>query len=93
VLYFVLRWFRFWRGRDVVITVLASLVMVGGMAALVHHGAWVLAPLLLGCALCWRTPLARNPFDLGPVEPNPHTPPWQRDARQRAAKTIRSRKP
>jgi len=56
VLYFVLRWCRSWRGRDVVITVLASLVMVGGMAGLVHHGAWVLAPLLLGCALCWRTP-------------------------------------
>lgn len=62
--HFVLTWCRSWRRRDVLMSILASAVMVVGMAALVGQGAWVLAPLLPGIALLWGTPLAKYPFDL-----------------------------
>ncbi len=87
--HFLLDWGRSWRRRDVLVAVFASLLMVVGMAALVHKGAWVLFPLLLGLALLWRTPLSRNPFDLGPVDPKPHVPPWKRDARRRERERAR----
>lgn len=90
--HFVVEWCRSWRRGDVVMTVSACVVMVAGMVALAGHGAFVLVPLLPGVALLWRTPLARDPFDLGPVEPKPHTPPWERDARRREARRAQNNK-
>lgn len=80
--HFIVMWSRTWRRQDVMMTVFASSVIVGGAAALVDHGAWVLAPVLLGCALLWRTPLAGYPFDPGPDQPSPFVQPWERDARR-----------
>lgn len=64
-------------------TVLSCLVMFVGMAALVGRGPWVLAPLVPGVVLLWRTPLSRAPFSLGSVEPKPHIAPWEQDAQRR----------
>lgn len=71
--FFIVRWCQSWRGRDVVMTLIGTVVMIGGMAALVDQGAGVLSPLLIGVALLWRTPLAQYPFDLGPPAPRPFT--------------------
>ncbi len=83
--HFAWNWCSSWRRRDVLITVLASLVMLVGIAPLADDGAGVLLPLLLGMALLWPTPLSRNPFDsmAAPTAPKPHVPPWERDARRR----------
>ncbi len=89
--HFLLNWCKSWRWRHVLMTLLASLVMLVGMAALADKGAWVLVPLLLGVALLWRTPLSRNPFDLGPIAPKPHVSPWERDARRRERERARSK--
>lgn len=89
---FIVKWCQSWRRRDVLMTLLASLVMVGGMAALADEGAWVLAPILTGVALLWRTPLTQYPFDLGPDEPKPFVQPWERDAQRRARGQARKRR-
>jgi hypothetical protein len=78
-------WCLSWRRQDVLMTLLASLVMVVGMAVLVDHGLWVLTPLPVGVALLSRTPLMRSPFDLGPADPEPFVRPWERDARRHHA--------
>lgn len=78
----IVAWCRQWRRRDVLLTVVASVLVTGGLAVLLDHGVWVLAPLLLGCALLWRTPLTRYPFDVDSGRAKPFVQPWQRDARR-----------
>jgi hypothetical protein len=81
--HFVLTWCRSWRRRDVLMSILASAVMVVGMVALVGRGAWVLAPLLPGIALLWGTPLAKDPFDLRSADFHSHSRTMSKSDRDR----------